>query len=71
MRTLMSEPLSREEAAVIIKTALDVVNAQRRLRLCAPQNQERRWQALLSAEGRALKLLAKLSQPQSHGSPQE
>ena len=63
----MSEPLSREDAAAIIKTALDVVNAQRRLRLCSPQNQEQRWQALLSAEGRASKMLEKLSQLQSLG----
>jgi hypothetical protein len=67
----MGGPLSREEAAEILKTAINVVEAQKRLRLCAPQNQEKRWQALLSAEGRALKLLAKLSQPQNHGSPQE
>lgn len=67
----MSEPLSREEAASVIKTALDVVKAQIRLRMSSPQNQEKRWQALLSTEGRALKMLAKLSQPQSLGSPKE
>jgi hypothetical protein len=66
----MSEPLSRDEAREIVLMIIDLAECVRRGTKGHdwPMEPERNPR---SVEGRALKLLAKLSQPQSPGSPQE
>jgi hypothetical protein len=64
-----NESLSRREAREILEIVLTLSRSHRGMR-SQPYKAREHWENLLAAEGRVLKLLGKLSQPQSLGSPQ-
>jgi len=68
----MSELLSRDDARELLEIVLFLSRRMSLIELKnTPPKPPEHWQGLLGAEGRALKLLAKLSQPQSLGSQKE